>query len=324
MKKGILSAIIIFMPLIANAYDVEIDGVYYNLDAEKKVAVVTFQSVDAKSYAGDVVIPETILYNEVSYPVVEIGYHSFYNCTELTSVKIPESVTKIEELAFYRCITLKSITIPDAVTSIGRYAFSYCNALTTLAIPNSVIDIGHSTFEGCTNITSVALSNSLQHIGQKAFHRCTSLQSITIPESVTRIDDMAFSKCSELRTVSIPKSLTDYSAYIFEGCNKLETVYCYSENAPSIPESVFLDCDCKNATLYVPAASVNEYKSTSPWTLFGTILPIGETDIAKIKNEGETNGVTRYTPDGKMVNCPTRGLNIIRSSNGKTQKVIVK
>ena len=81
---------------------------------------------------GDVVIPET----HNGLPVTSIGANAFYDCRDLTSVTIPDSVTSIGGSAFDNCISLTSVTIPDSVTSIGNSAFQGCASLTSITIPN--------------------------------------------------------------------------------------------------------------------------------------------------------------------------------------------
>lgn len=96
MKKLILSLLLAF-PIFANAYDAVVDGIYYNLNSEEKVAEVT-KAKDG--YRGNVNIPPTITYNGVKYTVNSIGNEAFILCGDLTSVTIPNTVTNIGERVF--------------------------------------------------------------------------------------------------------------------------------------------------------------------------------------------------------------------------------
>ncbi len=100
---------------------------------------------------------------------------AFSNCSGLTSVTIPNSVTSIEYYAFSNCSSLTSITIPNSVTSIGMSAFRGCSGLTSITIPNSVTSIGYQAFWGCDGLTSVTIPNSVTSIGEGAFYNCTGL-----------------------------------------------------------------------------------------------------------------------------------------------------
>ena len=136
------------LALAANAATVEIDGIYYNLieKGQSKSAEVTSGKI---KYTGEVVIPSQFVFNEVTYSVRSIGDKAFYGCSGLTSVIIPNSVTRIKEYAFRNCSRLTSVTIPNSVTSIGNYAFRDCSGLTSVNIPNSVTSTGEGTFDGC-------------------------------------------------------------------------------------------------------------------------------------------------------------------------------
>ena len=110
----------------ALAYDVEVDGIYYNLDKIKKTAEVTYKDYNFNSYSGVIEIPSSITVNTSNYDVTAIGSYAFWDCSGLTSVTIPNSVTSIGEAAFDGCSGLTSVTIPNSVTSIERSAFCGC------------------------------------------------------------------------------------------------------------------------------------------------------------------------------------------------------
>ena len=212
---------------------------------------LTVSGYDKTGFKGIAKIISKLTYKGNTYEVLEIGYMVFYNCTSLTSITIPNSVTRIGQEAFYKCSSLTSITIPNSVTSIGYEAFYGCTYLTSITIGSGVTSIGSGTFYDCRSLTSITIPSSVTSIGSIAFRGCSSLTSITIGSGVTSIDEYAFYECS---------SLTD--------------VYCYAENVPSTGSNVFYESPISSATLHVPARSVNSYKSQSPWSRFGRIVAI--------------------------------------------------
>ena len=225
------------LPMVAGAESVEIDGIYYNLIPKGKVAEVT---INSNKYSGSVDIPASITYNGTVYNVEGIGSSAFDNCSDLTSVTIPNSVTRIGVGAFSHCTGLISVhisdidawckiafsdsssnplsyahhlylgeeeitdlVIPNSVTSIGNYAFRACSGLTSVTIPNSVTSIGGYAFSWCSGLTSVTIGNSVTSIGNSAFENCSSLTSVTIGNSVTSIGENAFLDCTGLTSVHI-------------------------------------------------------------------------------------------------------------------------
>ena len=120
----LLALLMSMVSTTALAYHAEIDGIYYNFS--RTTAQVTYKSADYNSYSGDVVIPESVDYNGITYIVVEIGRGAFWGSTGLTSVSIPNGVTKIDYLAFGGCTGLTSITIPNSVTTLADKAFASC------------------------------------------------------------------------------------------------------------------------------------------------------------------------------------------------------
>ena len=138
MKKTCVLFLLALLPLTVCAVDaVEIDGVWYNLDAEKGCATVA--SPPARpGYVGDVVIPEAVTYQDVTFSVTSIDEGAFEDCYDLSSVVIGDAVENIGENAFQGCTGLTSVTIGSGVTNIGAKAFNYCNALQTVTCRGTV------------------------------------------------------------------------------------------------------------------------------------------------------------------------------------------
>ena len=146
MKKQLLILVLIMLPLVVSAETVEINGVYYNLITDGNVAEVI---PNHNEYTGNIVIPESVNYNNVTYSVTSIGSGAFATCPGLISITIPNSVTSIGIAAFSGCSGLTSIIIPNSVTIINSGTFRYCSALTSITIPNNVTSIGDNAFGYC-------------------------------------------------------------------------------------------------------------------------------------------------------------------------------
>ena len=126
-------------------------------------------------------------------------YGAFYNCSGLTSVTIPNSVTSIGSSAFYGCSGLREVTVPQYVSDNRMsvvFSSSY-QSITNVVIAEGATSIGASAFDGCSGLTSVTIPSSVTSIGASAFYNCSGLTSVTIPSSVTSIGSSAFSGCSE-------------------------------------------------------------------------------------------------------------------------------
>ena len=229
------------------------DNLKYSLDTETGVLTISgtgnMRDYTVKQY-NSYIFRNTFLDSNdqyvkkliIDFGVTSIGEYSFYNCTRLESVTIPDSVTSIGGCAFSGCTSLTSVIIPNSVTSIGYYAFSGCTNLTSITIPDSVTSIGSYAFEDCTSLTSVTIGNSVTSIGESAFKNCTSLTSVTIPDSVTSIGESAFKECMSLTSVTIPDSVTSIGDDAFYECRSLESV-TIGNNVTNIGSSAFNWCN---------------------------------------------------------------------------------
>ena len=255
-----------------------INGIKYRLDEETKTAEVVeliddvqlddekltaeqFMNAIFNGYEGDIIIPETVVFNELTYRVTSIGEKAFARSFSLKSVTIPDSVTSIGEKAFNDCKKLESIVIPDSVTSIGEYAFVGCKSLTTK------VEIGEKIIDGIKyllycNRTAKVIQKSTRYkgdiiipetvefkgityrvtsIGSEAFTWCEKLKSITIPNSITSIGDRVFYQCTGLTSITIPESVTSIGKRAFENCKKLTSVII-PDNVNSVGNGTFSWC----------------------------------------------------------------------------------
>ena len=255
---------------------------------------------------------------------IGIADKAFLNCSGLTSITIPNSVTNIGAFAFDECYGLTSITIPNSVTSISEGAF-FCSGLKDITIPNSVTSIGSYAFYWCEGLTSITIPNSVKAIGDDAFKQCYGLTNLTIGNSVATIGVSAFSFCRSLTNVTIPNSVTKIGRYAFYGCDGLTSVTSCIENPFAIQRNVFEGWygDYYDATLYVPIGTSEKYKSTDGWKNFKNIVEIVITDIEGVtvsdSNSSDSENAPMYNLSGQRVGKNYKGIVV---KNGR--KVVVK
>ena len=208
---------------------------------------------------------------------------------------------KLGDYAFYGCSGLTSLTIPSGVTKIGCYALSSCIGLTSLTLPSSVTEIGEHAFLNCRGLTNFTIPSGVTKIGAGAFFCCYGLISLTIPSSVTAIGSQAFNACSELTSI-----------------------YAYMEKLPETGSNLFLGCDEKKCTVYVPKGTGDAYFRSAEFGYFYNIVEFDATGIDKVATSANVKEVSRYSANGQRLSAPAKGLNIVKYSDGSVKKVVVQ
>lgn len=158
------------MSTTASAYDFEVDGLFYSIVSSTDLTCEVIHG--DITYAGDIIIPSSVTYDNRNLSVTKIGSMAFCDCTDLASVSIPNSVKEIGSYAFSRCSSLTSAVIPNSLKIIREMTFCDCTSLLFVSIPNSVIIIEQDAFNGYNALTSVSIPDSVTEIGSGAFYNC--------------------------------------------------------------------------------------------------------------------------------------------------------
>ena len=290
---------------------------YYNDGTDGKLAILDLSEAKIVSGGG------SYLYDDSYTNDNELGSCAFLNCSGLTSLSLPSSLTSIEREAFAGCSGLTSLSLPSSLTSIKYRAFYGCSGLTSLSLPSSLTSIEYYAFYGCSGLTSLSLPSGITSIDWNAFSGCSGLTSLTLPSSLTSIDSGAFSGCSGLTSLSLPSGLTSIGDGAFRGCSGLTSIYVYTEKLPNMGSDVFDGCDAKKCTVYVPKGTYDDYW-LSEFGYFENIVEFDPTGINNVITSNDTKELSRYSLNGQRLSAPTKGLNIVKYSDGSVKKVAVQ
>lgn len=280
--KFLLTLMLLIAAFTANASHFTVDGITYTTNGNEATV--------GDAAAGDLIIPETVTYEGVTYSVTAIGEQVFAYRDNITSVTIPRSITSIKPNAFFRCTGLISVTIDNASTAIGYQAFANCFYLTNLDLGNSVSSIEQGAFANCYKMMDVEIPNTVNSIGKYAFSACVEMTNLMIPSSVTYIDSEAFKSCSGLIQITVDKNNTHYDSR--NNCNALiETstntliAGCSNTIIPNTVEAIsdYAFYSCKMRSMRIPnsVTSIGDYafgncSELTDITIGNSVTTIGE------------------------------------------------
>lgn len=209
MNKKIMAivaivAIVGIVIIAIGEYRPYVESNHMTFICESSDGTAQLKDIDISEFeGGNVVIPSEVRKGLRKYKVTEIA-GAFWECNELISVTIPDSVTSINRVAFQDCENLSTIIIPSSVTSIGEYAFNSCGKLANVTISEGVISIGKFAFASCDSLTNITIPKSVKSIGEGAFAGCRNLTSVTILGDDVKVDVDAFEDCSSQLSVTFP------------------------------------------------------------------------------------------------------------------------
>ena len=245
-------------------------------------------------------------FNELQYftGLTNIGTYSFMNCSNLTSIILPSTVTTLGIGVLRGCSRLVSVTLPESLSEIGSAMFQLCSALTQIDIPGSVTQIKGLAFSGCTNLNSIVVPASVTNVLYNAFNNCLSLESIVvesdntvydsrngcnaiiktatnelvigcdnteIPDDVVTIGANAFYGRSQMTSITLPASVTNIGNQAFYSCIGLMEMHVMGSTPPALGTDVFNGSPTgvsSTIPVYVPCESIEAYQAATGWRNF--------------------------------------------------------
>ena len=220
-------------------------------------------------------VEEIVLGEEVT----SVGDRAFVRCS-MNSIKMSDNLIRIGNNAFWECYHLTSIEFSNNLEYIGEWAFAGCHALPSVTIPKSVKCIDAIAFQWCYALTKVVVnSNEVVARDNEQFYTLMScfgkqVKEFVLGEDVKKIAYIAFAQSENLTSVTIPGNLTCVDDSAFHECTSLTDVYCYAVQVPETGKDVFVSSNYKNATLHVPAASIDAYRNAEQWKDFANIVAL--------------------------------------------------
>lgn len=296
MKKliALLAALLLTLPAVAETPDLtdctmeellllrqQVDAAMVDLarsvdrsDASLDGLIWVSNGSEVRINAYEGTATEVVVSAEINgLPVTRLQEGVFRDCTHVTSITLPDTITEIPDYAFYRCSKLTRVNIPASVTSIGNSAFSECRALQTVTLPEGLVTLGRNAFGNADELGGmIVLPSTLTSVEAFTFYYCNNLQGVVIQSDLTpggfafyggslefvyiregasvsiKSDDI-FSR--SLRLIIIPASVTNISAGAFEYCNHLTIVTPAGSYAEQYCRDNWIVCNTKDYDKYV-------------------------------------------------------------------------
>ena len=309
--KRIVALLLLSIALPLWAFDFESQReegytLYFNiLDDDENVVEVTYPVASGSNHWqghrqpwGELVIPASVDHEGVSYQVVAIADRAFSGCTEISSVRLSETVSEIGAYAFYRCTGIKGeLTLGEEIVRVGRSAFYGCTGITTLrfnAVKCDAMGGTRSTiaFGGCTSLTNIVfgaqvtripdyafvgmdgltfswnLPEALEYIGEYAFAYCSKISgTLRLPQGVKHVGAYAFAQCHAIKQIELPLRLEQVDSRAFYQCVSVQEVNVKTLNPPQMGSEVF--GGLKSSVVYnVPCISIDKYREAPVWRRF--------------------------------------------------------
>lgn len=269
ITKPIFLIIISFLFSISlSGQSFEIDNLKYSVNNDETSVSVTghsFTITNSNINLTDVVIPEQVVNEGITYSVTKIGNSAFKNFSNLKSVTFPESITEIDHYAFQGCSFVVELELPESLVSVGAGAFASMRRLKTIRLPESIKKFYGAVFDCCKELTEVSLPSGLKVVPLNTFFRCDNLTTVSLPADVEYVHPEFAHECSSMKNVfiddknlkykNIDGALYDKSGDSLLYMPALNEKMSIAEGTKVITEKAFINCTTMT-DLNIPASVI--------------------------------------------------------------------
>ena len=203
--------------------------------------------------------------------LLAIGSEAFRNCTALTEIEIPKTVTHLGKGVFRGCEALETVVLNEGLLEIGEGAFEGCTALKEIVIPSTVREIAAGAFSGCESLERVVFAGEIKELADETFEGCTALAELVLPKNLEKIGSWAFADCKALATVTLNAGLREIGTGAFEGCESLKAIEI-PYGVTVIGEFAFAECEKIVITVNVKTEGVMPEGWVEGWQGDGEIV----------------------------------------------------
>ncbi|EAY12674.1 Leucine Rich Repeat family protein [Trichomonas vaginalis G3] len=257
----------------------------------------------------------------------------FRDCTKLTDIVLPSSITSIGSYSFYNCVSIGDIGIRDTqVSKIGRYSFSFSglstfesskclselllNSFESSSVSRVSIcanNIPDGCFHNCTNLASLTLYEGIVTLSIMCFKGCTKLESFTIPSTTTTINSFAFQGCSSLNSVTLSQGsvLREVFGGAFTDCDLLESIICNSASH-TFRNGALMDADESNLIVFIPSSKITTFIVPSTMKTIGQYAFMGSKNLIRVICNGDTLTTIGFM---SFANCVSLSFLYVSSSS---------
>lgn len=213
-------------------------------------------------YQGDIVMPDSVIFQDETFFIREISENALRNCSLVTNVHFPPTLTTIGKGAMRNCVSLSALHLPPSLSSLLYEPFAGCASLSYVNWPATATEVPRNCFVGCSSLRRIDLPEGVTTIHQDAFTGCESLEEVLLPSTLQRIDRGAFYACRSLHRITLPANIKVLGEYLFYDCSSLEEISLLATVPPAI--STIVDASFQGI-VRVPASSLEAYRRAPGW-----------------------------------------------------------
>ena len=312
------------------------DYAFYNTAIQSVTIGLSLKTIGKDVFKGCSQLA-SVIWNAKRMDLSQTSVDVFNNLESIKTFTFGDKVEDIPANLCQGCKGITSITIPKSVSSVGNKAFSNCRGLKDVVWKAERCTSTHA-FDGLPNITSFTFADGVKIVPAYVCQYLTGLTQIDLPETAESIGRSAFQGCQNLKSLSLCVEGMKVGVDAFEGCLSLSTIhnsykrmeygywfYCTDDSditgyghSGQFDDAIFQTCK-----LYVPSGLLEEYKKGFLWHHFVNMIEetsgIEDIEPDKIK----AMELERYDINGRMLNAPQPGINIVHYSDGSVSKVWV-